>query len=246
MIKILAVGNSFSEDATKYLSCLTRAAGIDAKIVNLYIGGCSLETHANNIREDACGYEYQPGGINTGVNYSVKEGLLEEEWDFVTMQQASHDSGWEETYFPHMQALSDYIAEYAPSARQLIHQTWAYELDSDHWAFERYEKDQQKMYDQLEAAYLQAADILTLDIIPCGKVVQTLRKLPEFDYPNGGLSLCRDGFHMSYIYGRYAVAATWYETLIGADIRENPYLPPKADAHLIHIIQQTVHEICGE
>lgn len=44
-LKILAIGNSFSEDATRYLHQLANAAGIDTKIVNLYIGGCPLERH---------------------------------------------------------------------------------------------------------------------------------------------------------------------------------------------------------
>ena len=42
--------------------------------------------------------------------------------------------------------------------------------------------------------------------------------VPEFDYQNGGLSLCRDGFHLSLDYGRYAAAATWLHIIIGEKI----------------------------
>ena len=38
-MKILAIGNSFSNDATAYLYGMADAAGLEAKIVNLYIGG---------------------------------------------------------------------------------------------------------------------------------------------------------------------------------------------------------------
>ena len=38
-LKILAIGNSFSSDATRYLHQLADATGIPTKIVNLYIGG---------------------------------------------------------------------------------------------------------------------------------------------------------------------------------------------------------------
>ena len=51
-IKILAIGNSFSQDATRYLHQFASAAGIDTKVVNLYIGGCPLERHWKNIEND--------------------------------------------------------------------------------------------------------------------------------------------------------------------------------------------------
>lgn len=45
-LRILAVGNSFSDDGTEYLPGLLEAAGIHNVIVaRLYIGGCSLERH---------------------------------------------------------------------------------------------------------------------------------------------------------------------------------------------------------
>ena len=43
-LRILAVGNSFSDDGTEYLPGLLEAAGIHNVIVaRLYIGGCTLE-----------------------------------------------------------------------------------------------------------------------------------------------------------------------------------------------------------
>ena len=53
MIKILAIGNSFSQDATHYLHQIAAADQVDMKVVNLYIGGCSLERHWNNIQNKA-------------------------------------------------------------------------------------------------------------------------------------------------------------------------------------------------
>ena len=32
------------------------------------------------------------------------------------------------------------------------------------------------------------------------------------------MSLCRDGFHMSLVYGRYLLGAVWYETLTGQSV----------------------------
>ena len=45
MVRILAIGNSFSQDATHYLHQIAASDNVEMKVVNLYIGGCSLEQH---------------------------------------------------------------------------------------------------------------------------------------------------------------------------------------------------------
>jgi hypothetical protein len=42
-MKILAIGNSFSDDATGWLHQIAKAGGVDLKAVSLCIGGCPLE-----------------------------------------------------------------------------------------------------------------------------------------------------------------------------------------------------------
>lgn len=249
MTKILAVGNSFSEDATAYLHDMADCAGVDTKVVNLYIGSCPLKAHWENAQHDYASYDYQLNGQSSSKKSSIKDALSEDIWDYVIMQQVSFDSGVEETYFPYIQYLSAYIREYAPNATQLLHQTWAYEIDSGHSGFGIYNNDQAAMHAALRSAYQKAADTINTGIIPCGDVIAALRKLKEFDYANGGQSLCRDGFHMHMTYGRYATAATWYETILKMNICANSYLPPCCDntdqTELIECIKNTVHMICN-
>lgn len=250
MIKILAIGNSFSQDATAYLYQIAKSGGIDIKVGNLCIGGCSLERHHLNLRENLCDYSYEINGHYSGARMTLQAGLCEDNWDIVTMQQASHFSGLPDTYYPHINELSAYIKKFSPESIQYIHQTWAYEIDSNHGAFTDYECDQHKMYNLLKSAYSQAAETLNIDIIPSGDVVQTLRSKPEFDYAKGQPSLCRDGFHMHLLYGRYAVAATWFETLCSGDIFNSTFLPDnkvygEMTVNGLNIIKQTVHEICA-
>lgn len=138
--RILAIGNSFSEDAAYYVHPMAEAAGAQVKIVNLYIGGCSLETHWRNIESGEAAYQYQLNGVNTERYVSVEEALGEEAWDYVVTQQASHDSGWLDTYTPFIGRMQAYIRQKAPSAELLLHETWAYETDSSHGAFMRYNR----------------------------------------------------------------------------------------------------------
>ena len=65
-----------------------------------------------------------------------------------------------------------------------------------------------------------AAKLIDAEIIPTGAVIQKLREsLPEFDYRNGGKSLCRDGFHLSLDYGRFTAAAVWFNILTKGEIK---------------------------
>ncbi|WP_163191857.1 DUF4886 domain-containing protein [Clostridium thermarum] len=251
-VKILAIGNSFSEDATHYLHQIAAADGIDTKVVNLYIGGCSLEKHWQNIEQDARLYQYQRDGKATDKYVSIKEALMEEEWDFVISQQASHDSGIQETYYPYIINLYNYISECAPKAQRLLHQTWAYEIDSTHDCFVRYNHNQQEMYEKLCGAYKHAAHELGVKMIPSGDVVQKVRTKNPFRYEDGGMSLCRDGFHMHYIYGRYLLAATWYEVLFKNNILKNDYIPVTefatgevVDLNALRVIKECVHEVAN-
>ena len=60
VIRILAIGNSFSQDAVEqYLYELFDAAGIKVVIGNMYIPGCSLERHYNNSLSDKAEYAYR-------------------------------------------------------------------------------------------------------------------------------------------------------------------------------------------
>ncbi len=218
---ILAIGNSFSEDATHFLHQIAQAAGITTKVVNLYIGGCSLEQHWSNIEKKAPLYLYELNGMHTERYVSINDVLCEEPWDFIITQQASHDSGWLDTYEPFLGWLVQYLTNQVPTAQLCLQETWAYEINSSHDRFARYCRQQKLMYQKLRGCYIQKAKQYGLLLIPCGDVIQELRKMPAFDVANGGISLCRDGFHMSYGYGRYALACTWLSSLFGTELRSD-------------------------
>jgi len=228
MIRILAIGNSFSEDATCYLHGIAQAAGVEMQVLNLYIGGCPLEKHWRNIEEQAELYQYQENGVLTDRYGSIEEALEQEKWDFIVTQQASHDSGWINTYEPFLGWITQWLQKKAPQAKLCLHETWAYEIDSDHWGFARYERSQQKMYDRLRECYHSMAEKYDLELIQSGDIIQQMRGMEAFHVPSGGMSLCRDGFHMSFVYGRYLLACIWAKKLLGVSLKENAFVPVSA------------------
>ncbi len=215
-MKVLSIGNSFSTDAHRWLHKLAKANDEDIQTTNLYIGGCSLETHWKNIEEHNAFYDLEINGNEGERKIDIEQALNMDKWDIITVQQVSSFSGMYETFEPYLSSLVSLIKKTNPQAKLYFHQTWAYETDSDHHAFVNYNNNQKQMYSQINSTSKKAAESIGAVIIPVGEIINLLRhNIPEFDYGNGGISLCRDGFHLSLDYGRYAAAATWFCTLTG-------------------------------
>lgn len=215
-MKVLAIGNSFSQDASRYLHQIAKADGVDLTVMNLFIGGCSLFTHFKNIQQDLKKYALEFNGESTGLYISVKEALLTNEWDVVTLQQASNFSPDFNTYVPYINVLADYVRTYAPKAKLYIHQTWGYETDSTRIRNLNY-NTYHEMFADVEKSYNSAFESVKADgIIRSGKLLGTLLN-------NGFEKVHRDSFHLELGTSRYAVGLLWYKTLTGNSVMQNTF-----------------------
>ena len=224
-IKVLAIGNSFSVDAMEYLYGMLEDVGYEEIVLgNLYIGGCTLETHASNFTADKGAYTYYlntTGSWTSKSSYKPLTALDSEDWDYITMQQASPKSGQPDTYDPYMTTVIDIVKEHKPDADLVWHMTWAYQGNSTHTGFANYGNDQMTMYNAIVDAV--QSKILTnsnfINIIPSGTAVQNMRTSFVGD------NLTRDGYHMSYDKGRYLTALCYAKALTGCDLSQVNYTP---------------------
>ncbi len=240
-LRILAVGNSFSQDAVEqYLWELFDAAGIPVIIGNLYIGGCTLERHFQNSVTDKSIYSYRKvknGVKTTREPVTLAAGLADEPWDYVSFQQASGFSGEYETFEPYLLALRAYVRRRVPAdARFMWHQTWAYSADADHHDFPRYGRDQQRMYEAIVAASRAVMKNHKFPVlIPAGTAIQNGRTSRLGDTFNA------DGYHLERTYGRYTAACTWFEAISGLDVTANPYHPSSISPETALICRKAAH-----
>ncbi len=227
-MKVLSIGNSFSQDAQRYVHQIAFSNGDDIYCANLFIGGCSLERHYNNIQNDIADYDYQINGNDENCEkISIKSALQRENWDIITVQQVSSYSGMYETYYPYIKDVVAYAKQFCKNAKIYLHQTWSYEQGSGHGDFKNYNNDTDLMFEKIVETNKRVFENEKLDVlIPDGEIINELRKTKTFDYKNGGLSLCRDTFHMSYDFGRYALSLTWYKILTGKSVLNIDYTPP--------------------
>ncbi len=249
-MRLLSIGNSFSHDSHKWLAQVAASCSEYLFCANLFIPGCSLKTHWEKYENNEPSYRLE---INAdSLRWAASPEILQyKTWDVITVQQVSGNSGVLESYEPYLTNLLEEVRKAQPDARILLHKTWAYEHDCTLEGFAKYDQSQKKMYDALTAANQATAERHGLEMIETGRVIQYLREhLEEFDYLSGGLSLCRDGFHLSHIYGRYAAALTWYAKLFGGDVRKVTFKPDDgvhdSDDALLAKVREAVYQALNE
>ena len=241
LIKVLAIGNSFSQDAIEqYLYELARAQGDSLVIGNAYIGGCSIDRHYNNLVKDSALYAYRKvvGGVRSEKKkVTLKHIIRDEQWDIISLQQASHLSGVPDSY-KNLPLLKRLVQTYTTNLHVefVWHMTWAYAQDCQSKKFAPYDYKQRQMYSAIVSTMLGVMPVIGQPrIIPSGTAIQLVRN-------RLGDILCRDGMHLSYTLGRYTAACTWCEFLTGKIVDGNPYFPESISEVEAQVCQEEAHE----
>lgn len=216
-MKVLSIGNSFSEDAQRYLSRLAKHNGEDMFTVNLMIGGCSLQTHYEMMKSGENKYMLEINGEVTGNWVNMAQVVKGTKWDVITLQQASHYSFDYDTYMPYAKEIVDFVRENNPDAKILVHQTWAYADGSERLKTVAKLSSAKEMLDKIKICYEQMAKDINADgIIPSGVAMQKALDL-------GIEKIHRDTFHASLGAGRYLIALCWYKKIFDKDISKDTF-----------------------
>ena len=244
VVRILAIGNSFSEDAVEqYLYELGKEAGYELIIGNVYKGGQTLEGHWKEASTDNNVYEYRKvvkGKKTNHKNQTLKAAITDEPWDYITLQQASHDSGKPDTYEPYLTNLIKYVKSLATNKKMKMgfHMTWAYAQNSTHGGFVYYRNNQMTMYEDILDATKKALEHHRelQFLIPSGTAIQNARGTKLGDTFN------RDGYHLDYNIGRYTAACTWLEALFHKKAYHMSYHPIAVTDEQAWIVQHAAHK----
>ena len=150
-LKVLMIGNSFSVCNLHYMPSVAKDLGCRLDLCSLYIGGCTFDRHAANLKTDwpQYGVKWNYEG-DTGTNAvpfaallshpkkkdgweksdawtgNLRKMIAADKWDVVTIQQGSHQSWDWPKYQPHADQLIAAVKELAPQAEIRIQQTWSY------------------------------------------------------------------------------------------------------------------------
>ncbi len=229
VLRILMIGNSYSDDAIEYVGSIAQSLNVQISLGNLYIGNCSLIQHLTNLKNNAANYEYRTFSADTNFawkntkNYSANAAIELEDWDFISLQQNSTETGHPDSYST-LDELIPLVRQHNSTATLVWHMPWADAFDSQYSVFATYGKDMIGMYN----AYVSATKdrILTRPefsaVLPTGTAIQNART--SFLGVKGDI-LNRDGHHLSYSIGRYIASLTVFAKLSGVDISGLTWAP---------------------
>ena len=213
-LKVLMIGNSFSISCLRHLPPVAEANGHKLDLASLYIGGCSLERHWQNVeavKTNATVKPYRFDRITEGKRVvekgkaNIPDVLTMDKWDVVTVQQCSHKSWDKASYHPWGDNLVAKIRELAPQAKILVQETWSYPP----WdkRLKKFGFDQVEMCARLHDAYDAFAGKYGFGIIPVGTAAEICADRNSL--------FTKPDFHFNHGEGEYLQALVWDLSLFG-------------------------------
>ena len=217
---ILLISNSFGVNLQTYAKDIAKVNGLDLNIYTLYIGGCPLELHDKNIKENNKAYELFENGQTTSIFISIDEALRLKDWDYVSLQQASHLSGDISSYYPYFNNVYTYVRIKCPHAKIMWHQTWAYSgknpfkyKEVKSWLPTFKFNNDIEMKKGIDEALNKLLKDYKIDlIVRSGDVV--FKAMKEFDDVYDS-----EGFHLNNL-GCYLIGTNLVKTLLNHDLNE--------------------------
>lgn len=242
IIKILAIGNSFSEDAIETnLYDLAKQTGKTIVIGNMYIGGASLANHKANLEGNIPAYAYRKinaqGERKVYTSVSIDRALEDEPWDYISFQQASPNSGQLATVQADLPAVYSYVKSKAtnPNVKYIYHSTWAYATTSNYAPFANYNNNQLTMFNAIVNVAQNVKSVSPVNlVVPAGTAIQNARSSALGESFN-----VADGYHLNNL-GKYIAACTWFETIFGENVVGNKHLGGLS-AFEVRVAQNAAH-----
>ena len=221
-LKILTIGNSYSDDAMEYVYNVAKSLGVEnVEVANLRANSCSLATHLSNAQNDAGYYMFRYwgdgadkwtdyGSWSSNGTYKISTAVTQADWDYIIFQQVSTSSTDANTY-DDLNYLIDEVQKLNATAKYGWHMTWGDKTTTD-----------LSMYNGIVNAV--QSKIVTNDdidvIIPTGTAIQNARTSTFVSLDD----IMRNK-HLGYGLGRYTAALTMVKALTGLSIDNIEYAP---------------------
>lgn len=218
-LKVLAISSSFGLNTTQFLADIAMAEGAENIVVaRVFTGACTLKQHVNYGLNNLPKYQYSKcvnGKWTITEETTMLEGIKDEYWDVIMLQQSAAESALADTYQDYVSTLRSFVDRHKrnPDAKYIWNMTWAYQGDSKASVFaDTFKGDQTAMYNSILSAVqteiLPRGDFAA--IIPSGTAIQNARTSYFGD------KLTKDTYHLNNL-GRIIAGYTLYATIMGLE-----------------------------
>lgn len=221
-LKVLDIGNSFTNDATDLLPLIVEASGSDVSNICLYKAirsSGSFKSWYDVYCDKDTAYTYRIEKVFGGLSANVSIGrgakgdgslfrklLTDENWDIIIIQPY-YGLGNGTSREGYLNKFISVIKEHQPNAVigfYIVHSLWDHhKSNKEGSSYERW-----KLVCSSTKSLQEEYGINF--IIPYGTAIENLRSSSL----NNEYDLTRDGLHLAYGLGRYTAACCYYESLI--------------------------------
>lgn len=218
-LRILAIGNSFTDDATSYMYTIADKGGIDPERYCLYTIAHPaasinhfLEVYKNKSQVKANVY----GGHIIMNSVGTLADIVAQDWDVIVIQQSSDIAGQWQSY----SNLGNYIRFLVQTCTNdnlciVLQMPWSHTREEMPYALDQNIKCTKKVIEEF------GIDV----IIPTGTAIQLARNTEL----NDNMYLTDDNWHLNKGIGRYIANCLWFQKLFvpafGGDIIGNSAIP---------------------
>ncbi len=263
---ILLIGNSSCYYWCDELYAMAKAAGMELYVANLYISGCPIQTHVENLEQDLPYKQYiihdKNGKRIETDNTTLKMALEERQWDAISLQQAYSTSVYTSVAIANVltnkgaKQIYDFVKQQQPDAQLFWHQTWiaqardltGTDLNPQGW-IDSAEKQNERHEIVRENAF-QICHENQVSRVPVGDAWQIARADERI-----GDTLCNKNpaGETDYIHdgeaggGQYLNACVWFEVLTQKSCIGNAFRPAYSlSEEKIVLLQQIAHAAVAE
>lgn len=251
-LRVLAIGNSYTIDATAYVQDILNACDLDTATYSVYVASHSAATLRYWAEEALAGNRHEIVRF-AGEKMAVTEGslaeLLAQDWDVITLQQFSGDAIHYNTFNPWLRRLIDFI--HLNCRNQNVTLAWQMA-----WSYEEGFINNYSSYQRWLLIAKAVKDMTINDgvnvIIATGTAIQNARST----ILNTIGEMTRDGSHLDFGIGRYVAACNWVQSLFapvyGISVLGNEALPFREndveicyDSHPVTIDNRELAQRCA-
>lgn len=224
-LSVLSIGNSFSVDTMEHLAKIAKSFGYeDITLGNLYIGGCSIAIHHSNFKDDLGAYvfyENNGDGWQETKEFKIGDAIKKADWDFISIQHGSKNGSRysnPECY----SLLPDLVKSIKKSAPKhtkiLFNLAWVAEPYSNRLEITEWNGNK-------ELLFAKTCEITSNFVeVDCGIdfVTPTGTAIMNACETNARERLYRDGFHLSYDFGRFIAGLLFFAKLTNEPVDSFP------------------------
>ena len=225
-IKVLAIGNSFTQDALCYMDKMIKYSGIPLHSIAIYMtvkSGASLSDWLQIYEEDKkITLQHVAGSASIHRTSGSLKQLLYQDWDMIVVQQASKKAIDYSTISDTLDILTSHIRLLSRNSKVRIawQMPWAYwtGYSSAPYGYDR--------WSQIKETLKEIQKNNDIDVfIPVGTAIENARNTSL----NTSHDLTRDGLHLSYGTAQYIANCMWYQSVIfpltHKSLLSSPYMP---------------------